>query len=63
MGERLPNQESNFNRALSSLQRRDLVFRWKSDGCHPFWILTEKGMEEAVRFTEDGGIVPPKSEE
>ncbi len=39
--------EGNFTRALRSLERRGLLFRRQDDpGCHPSWLITNRGVDE-----------------
>jgi hypothetical protein len=52
-GKPLPNQESNFTRALRSLERRGLLERHQLPKCHPSWTLTDAGMSETRKFKVD----------
>lgn len=52
------NYEQNFSRALISLKSRRLVEL--IGGSTQEIRLTETGRKEAERFTEDGGVLPPK---
>jgi hypothetical protein len=52
------NYEQNFTRALTSLAARGLIEG--HTGYYAEVRLTETGRKEAERFTDDGGIVPPK---
>jgi hypothetical protein len=42
--------ESNFTRALRSLEKRGLLNRHQEPGCHPSWTLTPAGLAEAHKL-------------
>jgi DNA-binding HxlR family transcriptional regulator len=44
--------ESNFTRALRSLERRGILERRQQPGCHPSWTLTILGIQEAKRLKQ-----------
>jgi DNA-binding PadR family transcriptional regulator len=46
----MQNYESNFTRALRSLERRGLLERHKEPGCHASYAITAAGISEAVKL-------------
>jgi len=52
-GKSMANYESNFTRALRSLERRGLLARRQEPGRRPSWTVTDTGMAETRKFKDD----------